>query len=187
VGRLCEVKVMETKIGTKIYQGKAHTFGDSINTDVISPGRWMREGLEVLKLHTMEAVRKDFYKDVTPGDIIVAGRNFGCGSHREPANSVMKVLGISAIVADSVARLYFRNGIAMGIPVFSAPGVSKIVNEGDEVQVKVTEEAVEVTNITTGAKVFGKPIPDVMRSVVEAGGILALLKAELEREKQTSL
>jgi 3-isopropylmalate/(R)-2-methylmalate dehydratase small subunit len=98
----------------------------------------------------------------------------------------MKVLGVSAIVADSVARLYFRNGIAMGVPVFPVPGVSKIVNEGDEVQVKVTDESIEVTNITTGAKALGKPIPEVMRSVVEAGGVLSLLKAELEHEEQAS-
>ena len=101
----------------KIIKGKVLKLGDYVNTDVISPARWMREGLEVLRLHTMEAIRKDFYKDVEPGDILVGGRNFGCGSHREPATTIMKFLGIRAIVADSLARLYYRSCIAFGIPV----------------------------------------------------------------------
>jgi len=163
----------------KMIKGRVVKLGDYVNTDVISPARWMREGLEVLRLHTMEAIRPEFYKDVKPGDIIVGGRNFGCGSHREPATAIMKVLGISAIVADSVGRLYFRNGIAFGIPVFSVDGISRMVQEGDELEITIEREKVVFRNLTRGGELTGSAIPDTMAKVLEAGGIYPLLKKRL--------
>lgn len=166
----------------KVIKGKVVKLGDFINTDVISPGRWGREGLDVLRLHTMEAIRKDFYKDVEPGNILVAGRNFGCGSHREPAVGVMRVLGISAIVADSVARLYYRNCIAFGIPVFGVDQISKMVEEGDEMEIIMAPEIVTFKNVTRGGELTAPPIADTMAKVLEEGGVYPLLKKRLKEE-----
>lgn len=166
----------------RMVRGKVVKFGDHVNTDVISPARWMREGLEVLRLHTMEAIRPDFHKEVQPGDIIVGGRNFGCGSHREPATAIMKVLGISAIVADSVARLYFRNCIAFGIPVFGAEGISKIFQERDEMEITLAPDQVTFRNLTRGGEITAAPIPETMAKVLEAGGVYNLLKERLAAE-----
>jgi len=163
----------------KIIRGKVVKLGDFVNTDVISPARWMREGLEVLKQHTMEAIRPDFYKDVSPGDILVGGRNFGCGSHREPATAIMKVLGVSAIVADSVARLYFRNCIAFGIPIFAVEGISRIVEEGDTMEILMGDEKITFRNLTKKKELSTAPLPEIMARVLEAGGIYPLLKERL--------
>ena len=138
-----------------IIKGKVVKLGDYVNTDVISPARWMREGLDVLRLHTMEAIRPDFYKDVQPGNIIVGGRNFGCGSHREPATAIMKVLGISAIVGDSVARLYYRNCIAFGITVFTVDGISQMIDEGEEMEITLGTDKVSFKNLTRGGELSG--------------------------------
>lgn len=166
----------------EVIKGRVIKLGDDVNTDVISPARWMREGLEVLRLHTMEAIRKDFYKDVQPGDIIVAGNNFGCGSHREPATTIMKLLGVAGIVADSVSRLYFRNCIAYGIPIFGAEGVSKLVEEGDTISLSITEKVVTIRSGKSGKEVSAQPIPETMIRVLEAGGIYPLLKQTLAKE-----
>jgi 3-isopropylmalate/(R)-2-methylmalate dehydratase small subunit len=163
----------------RVIKGKVVKLGDYVNTDVISPARWMREGLEVLRLHTMEAIRPDFYKDVKPGDIIVGGRNFGCGSHREPATAIMKVLGISALVADSVARLYYRSCIAFGIPVFAVDGISRIIEEGDEMEIIMGADRVTFRNMTRDGVATASPIPDIMAKVLEAGGVYQLLKQRL--------
>src|SRR5574340_603992 len=158
----------------RIITGKVVKLGDNVNTDVISPARWMREGLEVLRLHTMEAIRADFYKDVNPGDILVGGRNFGCGSHREPATEIMKVLGVSAIVADSVARLYFRNGIAFGIPVFGVEGISQLIEEGEQMEITLAPDKVVFRNIARGGELSALPIPETMAKVLEMGGVYEL-------------
>ena len=163
----------------RVLKGKVVKLGDHVNTDVISPARWMREGLEILRHHTMEAIRPDFYKDVKPGDIIVAGRNFGCGSHRESANAIMKVLGVSALVADSVARLYYRNCIAFGIPVFAVEGISRMVGEGDEMEIIMTADRVTFRNLARGGELTSSPIADTMAKVLEAGGVYELLKTRL--------
>lgn len=163
----------------KIIAGRVVKLGDFVNTDVISPSRWMREGLEVLRLHTMEAIRPDFYKDVNPGDILVGGRNFGCGSHREPATAIMQVLGVSAIVAESVARLYYRSCIAFGIPVFAVPGISGMVEEGEELEIVMGAEKVTFRNRAKGGELSAQPMPETMLKVLEAGGVYKLLKERL--------
>ncbi len=167
----------------KVMRGKVVKLGDYVNTNVMSPGQWSREGLEVLRLHTMEAIRKDFYKDVTPGSILVAGRNFGCGSHREPAVGIMKFMGISAIVADSVARIYYRNCIAFGLPVFAVDQISRMVEEGDEMEITMQEDGVKFRNLTRGKELSSSPIPEMMGKVLEQGGIYPLLKKRLEDEE----
>ena len=163
-----------------VIRGRVLKFGDNVNTDVIAPGRWKREGLDVLRLHTMEAIRPEFYKDAHPGDIIVAANNFGCGSHRDEATTIMKKLGISAIVSDTAARLYFRNCIAYGIPIFTSNGVSKIFEEGDELKITIGSDEVVIENTGTGVRAVAPPIPEVMLGVLEAGGVFPLLKKRLE-------
>jgi 3-isopropylmalate/(R)-2-methylmalate dehydratase small subunit len=162
-----------------IIQGNVVKLGDYVNTDVISPSRWMREGLDVLRLHTMEAIRADFYKDVNPGDILVGGRNFGCGSHREPATAIMQVLGLAAIVADSVGRLYYRNCIAFGIPVFAVDGISRMIEEGERLEITMGTDKVMFRNSTRGGELSCRPIPETMAKVLEAGGVYKLLKQRL--------
>lgn len=157
-------------------RGRVIKLGDRVNTDIIAPGRWKSETMEVLKIHTMEAVRPGFSDLVRPGDILVAGRDFGCGSHREQATQVMQAMGISAIAADSVARLYFRNGIAFGLLVIAAEQVSSFVREGDEMEIEMGEEAITLTNRTAGTAICAPPLPPVMRRVLEAGGIYEYLK-----------
>lgn len=166
----------------KVIKGRVLKFGDHINTDVIAPGKWMREGLDVLQYHTMEALRPDFYQQVQPGDIIVAGKNFGCGSHREKATTIIKYLGISAIVAESVARIYFRNCIAQGIPIFSAQGISEIVEEGEELEIVISEHEIVIRNVNKHKEVQVPPLPHTMNKILETGGVYELLKQRLSQE-----
>lgn len=166
----------------RLIKGSVIKFGDYVNTDVMAPGRWHRQGMDILRLHTMEAIRPNFYKEVRPGDIIVAGKNFGCGSHRESATAIMNVLGISAIVADSIARLYYRSCIAFGIPVFGMNDISRIFDEGDEMEIVMGAESVVVRNVTSGRDVTAPPIPDTMLQILEAGGVYKLLKKRLAEQ-----
>lgn len=160
----------------RTIKGRVIKLGDKVNTDIIAPGRWKSETMEILKAHTMEAVRPDFPYQVRPGDILVAGRDFGCGSHREQATEVMQSMGISAIAADSVARLYFRNGIAFGLPVIAAKQVSGFADEGDEMEIEMSEKVILLTNLTRGTSMCAPPLPPAMQCVLEAGGIYGYLK-----------
>jgi 3-isopropylmalate/(R)-2-methylmalate dehydratase small subunit len=164
----------------RIIRGRVVKLGDNVNTDIIAPGLWKTEGLEVLRLHTMEAICPGFYQRVQPGDIIVAGSDFGCGSHREEATTIMIRLGIAAIVADSLARIYFRNGIAYGIPIFAVDGISAIAGDGDSVEIDIEQDEIIINNLDTAAQITAPPIPETMFRVLEAGGIFPLLKKELE-------
>lgn len=160
--------------------GRVIKVGDNVNTDVLSPGRWMRLGMDVLKLHTMEAIRPKMYEVIQKGDVLVGGRNFGCGSHRDMATTVIKELGMGAVVADSVARIYFRNCISYGLPVVACDGVSKLFEEGDQIQIDMT--TAEIVNTKTGKKIVGKPLPDAVSEIVNAGGMMPLLVKKLKHQ-----
>lgn len=166
----------------RVVRGKVHKLGDFVNTDIIAPGRWMHQGMDVLRVHTMEAIRPEFYKEIRPGDIVVGGRNFGCGSHREQATEIMQFLGVAAIVADSIGRLYFRNGIAFGLPIFGAAGISGIVEQGEELEITMGAEWITFRNVTRSLEVTGPPLPEVMARVLEVGGVYELLKLRLAEE-----
>jgi 3-isopropylmalate/(R)-2-methylmalate dehydratase small subunit len=133
------------------------------------------EPLEVRKLHTLEAVDPSFARAVRAGDVVVAGRNFGCGSSRETAPEALKALGVGCVVAESFARLFLRNAVAIGLPVLPCPEVRRVATPGDELEVDL--EAGTVRNLRTGALVRGAPLPPEMRDILVAGGILALLRA----------
>ena len=171
---------------SKILKGRAWKFGDNIDTDVITPGDVTSFGLgdaEEQRLVTENAfrpIRNNFYKIVKKGDILVAGRNFGVGSHREQANTVLHLLGLSALIAESIARLYFRNSIAIGFPVFQIPGITQVVKEGDELEIDT--EAWKLRNLSTSEEIDIEPYDDLVQKIIAAGGILGVLKECIELE-----
>jgi 3-isopropylmalate dehydratase small subunit len=149
-----------------VTRGRVWKFGDSIETDAINP-YYRYPTMEELKLHTMEAYRPEFARQVQPGDILVAGRNFGCGSSRP--GLVLREVGIAAILAESVARLFLRNSIARAIPIFMAPGITGIVNDGETVEVDYP--AGIVRNAATGASVALRKFPPLIEEIFAAGGL----------------
>jgi len=155
-------------------QGRVWKFGDNINTDVISPGKYQTAPIEEIKKHSLEAINPRFPKEAKKGDIIVAGKNFGCGSSRESAPRALQALGIEAIVAESFARIFFRNAIAIGLTVLTCPSVSENFSEGEILELDL--EAALVRNLDRNLTFQGKPLPQEMRAVLQKGGITALLK-----------
>lgn len=155
-----------------IIKGKVWKFGDNIDTDTIIPGRYLRTfNLDELASHAMEPIRPEFPKKVKKGDIIVAGNNFGCGSSREQAAKVLKHLGISAIVAKSFARIFFRNSINIGLPAI----ISNVnASDGDLLEIKLEEGIIH--NVTTGKVFKAKPYNKFILDILKAGGIIQYLK-----------
>ena len=168
----------------KVIRGKVYKFGDNIDTDVITPAYTTVYGLsdeqeyENIKIHSFEQFRPDFYKEVAPGSILIAGKNFGCGSHREQASIIIGLLGFKAVLADSVARIFQRNSIAVGFPVFQAPGITDIAEESDELELDMANW--KVTNLTTGKSMDLEPFSGTVLDILEQGGIIQLLKHEME-------
>jgi len=157
-----------------VLTGRAHRFGDSISTDHIIPGRYshLRSNLPELARHVMEDADATFASRVKPGDFIVGGLNFGLGSSREHAPLVIKMAGVSAILAKSVARIFFRNAINLGLPVLvcDTDGIS----DGDELQIDFKKGA--VADLTTGERLAFGRIPGVMLRILEEGGLLAYIE-----------
>jgi len=151
---------------TRLIRGRVWKFGDSIETDAINP-YYRYPTMEELKLHTMEAYRPEFAREVKPGDILVAGRNFGCGSSRP--GLVLREVGIAAIIAESVARLFLRNSIARAIPIFMAPGITGIVNDGETLEIDY--RAGTVRNTGSGAAVALRKFPPLIERIFAAGGL----------------
>ena len=157
-----------------MLRGKAFKFGDNISTDHIIPGRFahLRSNLPELAKHVLEDADPDFAARVKAGDFVVAGNNFGLGSSREHAPLVMKMAGVSAILAKSVARIFFRNAINLGLPVLLCD--TDKINDGDELEVDLV--AGKVTDITNGNQLtFGK-IPEVMRHILDEGGLIPYIQ-----------
>ena len=150
--------------------GRAFKFGDSISTDQIIPGRftYLRSNLPELAKHTMEDADPTFVARVKPGDFIVAGSNFGLGSSREHAPLVIKMAGLSAILAKSVARIFFRNAINLGLPVLLCDTDS--INDGDELEIDL--KAGTIRDITNGNQLSFSKIPEVMLRILDDGGLL---------------
>jgi 3-isopropylmalate/(R)-2-methylmalate dehydratase small subunit len=154
--------------------GKAHKFGDSISTDHIIPGRYahLRSNLPELAKHVLEDADADFASKVKPGDFVVGGSNFGLGSSREHAPLVIQMAGIKAILAKSVARIFFRNAINLGLPVLICD--TDKINDGDELEVDLS--GATVRDKTSGAVLtFGK-IPDVMLKILDEGGLIPYIQ-----------
>ncbi|MBI4331036.1 MAG: 3-isopropylmalate dehydratase [Chloroflexi bacterium] len=161
-----------------VFQGKIWKFGDNISTDLLMPGFSHGKPPRERASFCMHANRPEFAAKVAPGDVIVAGRNFGCGSSR-PAASNLMTLGISCVVAESFARLFFRNSINMGFPLLYCPGVQGAFAEGDTLQVDFRTG--EVRNASTGKILPAEPLPQIAMDILDAGGVVALLKKEYSR------
>jgi 3-isopropylmalate/(R)-2-methylmalate dehydratase small subunit len=153
-------------------EGRVWKFGDNIDTDVIIPAVYLvTTDMGELGRHCMEGADPTFAEKVQPGDIIVAGKNFGCGSSREHAPMAIKGAGISCVIAESFARIFFRNAFNMGLAIFEAPGASQAIQEGD--RVSVNENTGEIINHTNQERFVANPIPPFMQELIEAGGLMA--------------
>ena len=150
--------------------GKAWKFGDSISTDHIAPGRYfhLRTDLPELAKHVLEDANQDFASSMAPGDFVVAGRNFGLGSSREHAPRIIKLAGVSAVLAHSFARIFFRNAINVGLPVLEID--TDRIDEGDELEVDL--EAGTVKDVTKEIALEFEPLPPVMVKILEDGGLV---------------
>ena len=157
-----------------ILKGKAWKFGDGISTDHIAPGRYfhLRTNLPELAKHVLEDANADFASRMAPGDFVVAGRNFGLGSSREHAPRIIKLAGVNAVLAQSFARIFFRNSINVGLPVLEID--TSGIDQGDELEVDL--EAGTVTNLTKGEKLSFAPLPPVMVKILGDGGLVEHFK-----------
>jgi 3-isopropylmalate/(R)-2-methylmalate dehydratase small subunit len=160
---------------TMKFQGKVWKFGSDIDTDAIIPARYLNlvDPIELGK-HAMEEERPEFVKEVKSGDILVAGKNFGCGSSREHAPLALKVAGISCIIAKSFARIFYRNGFNQGVPLLESAEAADTIQEGDQVRVDLGTG--EIENLTQGKKFRAKPIPSFMQELIDDGGLVSHLR-----------
>ena len=152
-------------------KGRAWKFGNDINTDEIIPAKHLSHAeLEVLGEFCMDGIEPGFSKKISKADIIVGGRNFGCGSSREHAPIAIKGCGISCVIAESFARIFYRNSINIGLPIFECAEASKAIEEGDEVEVDASTGLIR--NLTKNKTYQAKPMPEFMQELIEAGGLM---------------
>ena len=160
-----------------IVKGKVHKFGSDVDTDVIIPARYLNTAsAEELAAHCMEDIDPDFVKNVKAGDIIVAEDNFGCGSSREHAPIAIKASGVSLVIANTFARIFYRNSINIGLPILECPEAVKNIRAGDVVSRDLAKG--EIVNETTGQKFKAEPFPEFIQNIIDKGGLIASIKAE---------
>ncbi len=156
-------------------KGKTIKYGDNIDTDVIIPARYLNTTDPAeLAAHCMEDLDSDFHKKIKPGDIIIGGKNFGCGSSREHAPIAIKASGISCVIAATFARIFYRNALNIGLAIVECPEAAAKISRGDEVEVNL--ETGTINNLTTGESYSGVPFPPFIRSIIEAGGLMKTIK-----------
>ena len=152
-------------------KGIAHKYGDNIDTDVIIPARYLNTiDHKELASHCMEDIDKEFIQKVKPGDIMVGGSNFGCGSSREHAPIAIKASGISCVIAKTYARIFYRNSINIGFPILECAEASERIQAGD--QVEVNFDTGVITNLTRGESYQAQPFPEFMKKIIAANGLL---------------
>jgi 3-isopropylmalate dehydratase small subunit len=162
-------------------KGKAWRFGDDVNTDEIIPARYLNTiDPSTLAAHCMEDADPDFAGRVEAGDLIVGGKNFGCGSSREHAPIAVKAAGVSAVIASSFARIFYRNAFNIGLPIFESPEAGRCIRAGDEVEIDAGRG--EIRNLTRGEAYRAAPIPPFMEELVKAGGLMAYVKKRMGKE-----
>ena len=160
--------------------GKVYKYGDNVDTDVIIPARYLNApSPDELAKHCMEDIDATFAQKVQPGDIIVGGANFGCGSSREHAPLSIKYLGISCVIASTFARIFFRNALNIGLPILECDEAARNIHEGDTVSVDF-EKGV-ITNETTGRTFQAEPFPPFMQNLIACGGLVNYSKAKIEK------
>jgi len=163
-----------------IVRGEAVTFGDNVNTDVIIPSRYLTIlDPDELAKHAMEGIDPSFPERAKRGVIIVAGRNFGCGSSREQAPIALKYAGVKCILAESFARIFYRNSINIGLPVMECPNISNIVKEGDMLRIDLANG--EVTDETRNQKLKALKLPDFLLAIIKDGGLIEHLRRRLKK------
>ncbi len=156
---------------------KTHKYGNNVDTDVIIPARHLNTSDPAeLAAHCMEDIDPQFAKQVRRGDVIVAGRNFGCGSSREHAPLAIKASGVSCVVAESFARIFYRNALNIGLPILECPAAARAIAAGDEVAIDLGTGAIE--DLTTGQSFQAEPFPPFMMDLIAAGGLAAYLKGK---------
>ena len=152
-------------------KGRAFKYGDNVDTDVIIPARYLNSSdPKELATHCMEDIDKDFVKNVKEGDIIVAPQNFGCGSSREHAPISIKAAGVSCVIAETFARIFYRNAINIGLPIIECPEAAKAIAAGDEVEGDFDSGV--ITDKTTGQSFQGQAFPEFMQKIITAGGLV---------------
>jgi 3-isopropylmalate/(R)-2-methylmalate dehydratase small subunit len=157
--------------------GKVYKFGDNVDTDVIIPARYLNSSdPKELAQHCMEDIDAEFVQKVQKGDIIVANKNFGCGSSREHAPIAIKAAGVSCVIAETFARIFYRNAINIGLPIIECPEAVLGIKEGDEVEVDFDSGI--ITNRTTGASYQGQPFPEFMQKIIDCGGLVNYINAK---------
>lgn len=163
-----------------ILKGKVWKYGDHIDTDVIIPARYLNMSTpEELAKHCMEDIDSEFAKRVQPGDMIVAGQNFGCGSSREHAPLAIKGAGISCVIAESFARIFYRNAINIGLPILVCPKAARAAKGGDTLVVDLKCGC--ITNMRTGEVYQTTPFPPFIMAIIEAGGLVPYTQARLQQ------
>ena len=151
--------------------GFVHRYGDNVDTDVIIPARYLNTASHSeLAAHCMEDIDKEFVNKVKTGDIIVAGKNFGCGSSREHAPIAIKASGISCVIAPTFARIFYRNAINIGLAILECPEAAAAIQDGDEVEVDFDTGV--ITDATTGQTFQAQPFPPFIQNIIEKGGLL---------------
>ncbi len=151
--------------------GTVFKYGDNVDTDVIIPARYLNSSdPKELATHCMEDIDKDFVHKVKPGDIIVADKNFGCGSSREHAPLAIKASGVGCVIAETFARIFYRNAINIGLPIIECPEASKGIEQGDEVEVDFDSGI--IYNLTKGTQFQGQAFPEFMQKIIKAEGLI---------------
>ena len=156
-------------------KGKVHKYGNDVDTDVIIPARYLNTSSEEeLASHCMEDIDPEFVRRVQKGDIIVAEDNFGCGSSREHAPIAIKASGVSLVIANTFARIFYRNAINIGLPILECPEAVKHIRAGDVVSCDLAKGV--ITDETTGESFTAQPFPEFIQKIVDAGGLLKSLR-----------
>ena len=164
-----------------MYTGKVYKYGDNVDTDVIIPARYLNApSPDELAKHCMEDIDASFAGKVQPGDIIVGGANFGCGSSREHAPIAIRACGVRCVIAASFARIFYRNSINIGFPILECPEAAAAIQNGDTVSVDFDSGLIR--DETTGAEFRATALPPFIGRIVEDGGLLPYLKERLEKE-----
>jgi 3-isopropylmalate/(R)-2-methylmalate dehydratase small subunit len=157
-----------------VFEGRCWKFGHNIPTDEITPTHVVWKGFAEMAKHVLESLNPDFPKQVQHGDILVAGRNFGCSSGRAIAAKAIKAAGVGVVVADRFARTFYRNGHEVGLPILEAPGVHDLVEDGDRIRVDI--EGGNVLNLTSGKTLVTAPASPFLLDMLRAGGLISFLK-----------
>jgi len=159
-------------------RGKVHLYGDHVDTDIIIAARYLNTTDPAeLAQHCMEDAGDHFIERVQPGDVLVAGENFGCGSSREHAPIAIKAAGVSAVVAKSFARIFFRNAINVGLPILESPPAAADARPGDELEIDLATGTIR--NLTLGKTYQTEPFPEFLSAIIDAGGLVNFVQTQL--------